>query len=582
MKKNSVYRLTRDQRHFEGEFLNLSLGRHLCCIYGNKQDQFAVIIPYFLIGLQKKERCVYIIDERTVKEVIYAFKKAGVDLNFYIQSKQFIFLTKEEAYLKGGSFNPGRMIALLKAAQREALKAGFKGLRVTGEMTWILTRLPGVEKFVEYESKLNYFFPRSKAIAICQYNEKRFSPTALLDVIYTHPTVIIHKKICANRYYLPPDFFLAKLKGQIKKEVYENIRRDLIEREELEKRQESAERRVKDLSMFPEQNPNPVMRIGSDGKLIYANMAARVIIALDERGRGPFEFDRVANIVKDLMKGKGRKAENVEINVGDKTYFLAIAPIKKSGYANVYALDITDRKKVEEEVKKFADLKTRFASIASHELRGNISMIQEGVGLVYDGVIGKLEDKQKETLGTVLKAVKRLTRLVNDILDFQKIVAGKQRFDFKFWNIRNIIGEIYETMHFLAEQKGLYFRLKLSEGLPDVRLDKDKIMQVLVNLVNNALNYTEQGGIEISTEKDEQNNAIHVSVRDTGLGIKQDDLSKIFESFQRLEGEKTHCVKGSGLGLAISKEIIDAHQGKIWVESEFGRGSIFHFTLPLL
>ncbi len=558
------------------EFLKLPLGRHLCCIYGTKHDQFSVVIPYFLVGLKRQERCIYIIDERTIEEVVQAFQRAGVDLEPYIQSKKFIFLTKEDAYLKNGFFEPGRMIALLKLAQKEALRAGFKGLRVTGEMTWILTKLPGVEKFVEYESKLNYFFPKSKSIAICQYNEKKFSASALLDVIYTHPIVVIHKTVCDNHYYVPPNFFLAKLKGHIRKEVYKGVYSDLIERAVLEKRHKEAERRVKDLSMFPAQNPNPIVRMSSDGKVLYANAAGRLLTRVFKQDQirflRPFE-EKVKKSIED------RRVTEMELNMADKVYLVVIAPVKSRDYANIYALDITVRKKAEQQAEEFANLKTKFASTASHELRGTISMVQEGVSLVYDGIVGSLQDKQKETLGTVLKAVKRLTRLVNDILDFQKMLAGREKFDFKKWNIKDVIQEIYETMHFLAEQKGLYFNIKIPKDLPLIRFDRDKIIQVLVNLVNNALNFTEKGGIEIAVGE-EKGQGIHVSVRDSGLGIKEDGLPKVFQSFQQLELEGERAVKGSGLGLAISKEIIDAHQGEIWVESELGKGSVFHFILP--
>jgi hypothetical protein len=173
------------------EFERLPLGEHFCCIYKNKEEQLEVVIPYIVIGLESNEKCIYIVDENTKEEISAAFAKLGIDIAKYIRSGQFEFFTKEDAYLKEGYFDPDKMIQLLKEAEKKAIGAGYSGLRVTGEMTWVFTKLPGVDRLMEYEAKLNYFFPESRSTAICQYNETKFKPEVLLDVIYAHPKVII-------------------------------------------------------------------------------------------------------------------------------------------------------------------------------------------------------------------------------------------------------------------------------------------------------------------------------------------------------------------------------------------------------
>jgi hypothetical protein len=173
------------------EMKRLRPGDHLCCIYRDFKDQMGVIIPYFVSGLGNHEKCLYITDEKGKEDICSAFRRAGVELEKHIVSGQFVFLTNEDAYLKGGCFDPDRMIAALSEAERDSLKDGYTGLRVTGEMTWIFTGLPGTERLIEYEAKLNMFFPGSRTIAICQYHEPRFSPDLLLDVIHTHPKVVI-------------------------------------------------------------------------------------------------------------------------------------------------------------------------------------------------------------------------------------------------------------------------------------------------------------------------------------------------------------------------------------------------------
>lgn len=215
------------------ELKNLRLGEHLCYIYRNKEEQLSIVIPFMLQGLKKNEKCLYIVDENTKEEIIEVFRRF-IDIDEYIKSKQFVILTKEEAYLKDGYFNPDKMIELLKDAEKQAIEEGYAGLRATGEMTWVFTKLPGVEKIIEYEAKLNYFFPKSRCVAICQYNENRFDAGMLLDVILTHPKLIIYDSLCENPYYIPPDVFLARMKRELSKEIYERLRNEILYKRKIE------------------------------------------------------------------------------------------------------------------------------------------------------------------------------------------------------------------------------------------------------------------------------------------------------------------------------------------------------------
>ncbi len=212
------------------EILGLNHGMHLCSIYKTKEEQFSVIIPYFKEGVKRKEKCIYIVEESDKKEIIQRLSD-DVDINYDLCRRwgKILFFTKEEAYLKGGYFDPEKMINLLTEAEAECLMQGYNGMRVTGEMTWILTKLPGTEKLIEYEAKLNYFLHTSNTIAICKYHESRFSPEILLDVIRTHPKVILYGELCDNPYYIEPDKFLdTKIKRP--KATYEFLRDKLLER----------------------------------------------------------------------------------------------------------------------------------------------------------------------------------------------------------------------------------------------------------------------------------------------------------------------------------------------------------------
>ena len=139
--------------------------------------------------------------------------------------------------------------------------------------------------------------------------------------------------------------------------------------------------------------------------------------------------------------------------------------------------------------------------------------------------------------------------------------------------------EVSRGMNILAEEKGISFTINTDDSMPKIKFDKDKISQVLTNLLSNAIKFTDKGGIIVTTERDD--NVVHVTIEDTGYGIQVENVPKLFEAFKQLNGGTGKKKGGTGLGLVIAKEIILEHNGKMWVESQFGKGSKFHFTLPI-
>jgi signal transduction histidine kinase len=246
---------------------------------------------------------------------------------------------------------------------------------------------------------------------------------------------------------------------------------------------------------------------------------------------------------------------------------------------------VTQQAAAEEEKMRVMDIKTasetssKFTSMVSHELRSPLGAIKEGINLVLEGLAGNINDEQRDLLDTAKKNTDRLTRLINNVLDFQKIDSGKMEFDILENDINEAVLEVNKTMSLLAKEKGLDLVVNVDNSIPKLKFDKDKITEVLTNLVSNAIKYTEKGNITISTKQEE--NTVHVIVQDAGRGIRAEDMQKLFQAFGQLDNAKDKKKGGTGLGLAISKEIILAHKGKIWAESEAGKGSSFHFVLPL-
>jgi PAS domain S-box-containing protein len=204
---------------------------HLCSIYATSEEHFAVAIPFIRIGLDRGERCIYIADDGTemvVREAMYA---AGIDVERATATGSLLLKTKRDAYLKQGAFDPDWMFTFWANATAEAMHLGFSALRATGETEWVLRGAAGLERWMEYESRLTHMLAQHNCFALCQYDERLFPPELVLDVIRTHPTVIYRGVVSKNMYHVPPDEFLSP--DPAAREV-ERLLTNIRDREEIE------------------------------------------------------------------------------------------------------------------------------------------------------------------------------------------------------------------------------------------------------------------------------------------------------------------------------------------------------------
>lgn len=248
--------------------------------------------------------------------------------------------------------------------------------------------------------------------------------------------------------------------------------------------------------------------------------------------------------------------------------------------------DITDRKRLEEEIirinleLKMADqIKTQFLSIVSHELRTPITPMKAQLQMNLAGYFGIVTEKQKTSLEMILRNTERLDRLIGDVLDISKLEAGVMKFDKDRANLNEVVRNAIETMRQKAEDKNIELNLK-EEKVENIIMDTDRITQVVINLVNNAIKFTRPGGI-INVDILKSDKDAIVKIKDTGIGIKKEDQEKLFKPFVQVDSTDTRKFEGTGLGLSICKGIINSHGGKIWIESELSKGSTFQFTIPL-
>ena len=231
-----------------------------------------------------------------------------------------------------------------------------------------------------------------------------------------------------------------------------------------------------------------------------------------------------------------------------------------------------------EKLKILDETKTNFLSTVSHELRTPLTSIKAFSEILLDNQGEDLET-QMRFLNIVNEESERLTRMINDLLDIAKIESGRQVWRINYYGIRGLIEESATAVSSLSEKKHIIIEKKIPEGLPEIYGDHDKLVQVITNLLSNALKFTDDEGV-IAVSAQVIEDQIRVSVKDNGVGIPEDQIDKVFEKFHQVDSSDTRKKKGTGLGLAICKEIVEQHKGKIWVESQLGKGSTFYFTVP--
>lgn len=372
--------------------------------------------------------------------------------------------------------------------------------------------------------------------------------------------------------------------------------------------------------------PDIVMETDINKVYLWANQAGYEFFGDDLLGKeASFYFEGEQNTydkVRPLFNGSENNTIYVESwqrrKDGKKRLLAWWSRVLKDAQGNVTgalstARDITERRRAEEEQQK-AEIaaiaakaankaKSDFLANMSHELRTPLNSVIGFSEILHDEMFGTLNEKQKEYINDILISSRHLLSLINDILDLSKVESGKMELELDRFPLKSII----DTSLTMLKEKAMKHRIKLScdiepEANIEIEADERKIKQIMFNLLSNAVKFTPDGGsVRVSARKGIRDQGsgiggenlkpipqppapdrdfIEISVTDTGIGIKPEDMPKLFKEFSQLETTCTKKFEGTGLGLALSKRLIELHGGTIWVESEFGRGSEFRFVLP--
>jgi len=684
----------------------LGPGDHLCCIYGSEEEHRALLVPFLRQGLQRGEKVIYITDAHTAEEVLGWLEEDGWEVGGLLGSGRLTVLTREDAYMRGGSFDPRGMIGLLEEETERALAEGYPCLRVTGEMGWALRGIPGSELLLEYESELNRFFPGSRCLAICQYDRRSFPPETLLGVLNTHPVAVVGTDFFDNFYFVPPDEFRGP--GRAAAEFERRLRnleeRSRLMRELVEEQQKFA------LAFLSSPDPMALTR-RRDGMFMEVNRAFEEFSGYrreEALGRTSVELGLFADragreeVVGRLSGGQVRDAEVTlrdrwgEEHVGmfsaepvllggeeclitsfkDLTetrraleeltrerdfarsliestpaYFVAIdasymvlmmnpAMLEELGwreeevvglpYLQIFVpeeereevrkvfqdlihtdrpilsvnrvrardgrellvewhgrrvrggedgfffgvgIDITERVRRDRELERLnADL-AAFAHTLSHELRGPLTAALGYAHTLVQMTAGKLEPLEEEVLRTALQSLEKTRDIIDGMLEYVRL-EGEQGQAVEV-DLERMVGEVLEGLRAEGALEGVEVR---AEALGRVRAEPLRLRQVLSNLISNAVKFSSgRPGARVRVGCREEEGRRMVFVEDNGPGIAPEDLERVFEPLVRTEDARG--LPGHGLGLAIARRAVESWGGRIWAESQPGRGSTFFFTV---
>jgi PAS domain S-box-containing protein len=381
---------------------------------------------------------------------------------------------------------------------------------------------------------------------------------------------------------------------------FQSVARDITRRKQIESELQAQRDFAQQILTHMGQG---VTMVDADSRFLYVNPAYAQMLGYNQEevvGKTPFDFVHPDDlIILEEARNRRKVGENSVYEIGLQGKDGRVVPVLITGTPRqqegrpvgsiAVITDLTERKQLEETLRQARDqaleasrLKSEFLANMSHEIRTPLNGVIGMTELLSETA---LDDDQQEFVDIIKTSGNALLEIINDVLDFSKISAGKLDLEYQPFNLRETVEEALDILAPKAVQKGLELAFMKAHGIPSTIMgDVMRLRQILVNLLSNAVKFTEKGEVVVSVSKVEQDgrsDQLHFSVRDTGIGIPAESLNGLFQSFTQVDASTTRKYGGTGLGLTISKKLCERMGGTMWVESTVGEGSTFHFTIDL-
>lgn len=371
------------------------------------------------------------------------------------------------------------------------------------------------------------------------------------------------------------------------KNKYEDILKDGRQNEEVAwKRYEKVLVEKRETEAVIRSIAEGLVVIDSHGKVIMMNPAAEKLLGItsqEKSGKALMEGlkdEQLVSLVKAVPGKADKEIELISQQAETKKVLRASTAVVENengqtvGMVSVLS-DITKQKELDR-------LKSDFILHASHELRTPLVAIDKSISLLLAKEAGELSSAQREFLSIAERNLKRLSALINDLLDLSKLEQDKLRLEKIKTPIEKVISDSMDAVRLWAESKGISLKRTIEDGLPEIQIDPLRVGQVFVNLLGNAIKFTPEGGtVSVEAKLSAGGDTLVLSVEDTGVGISPENLPRVFDKFYQVGERVSTDISGTGIGLSIAKEIVELHGGAMWAESEHGKGAKFLFTLPL-
>ena len=496
--------------------------------------------------------------------------------------------------------------------------ADIKLVKSQRSMATLLCNLPGMAYRCKNDRQWTMEFVSAGSIELTGYEPDELIESKLLpfnDVIVAQDRQMVWASVqvaVAKRQSYQITYRIMSRDGQIKwvweqgqgvftdagqLEAIEGFITDITHNKTVEASLKASEEKYRALI---EASDDIIFQLDVSGKIEYISPRVTALYGWDvSELTGEYiklttpraELSNAFKAIRTVLKGGTLK--NFEITQRDKFGRLIpmevnASPIMKNDkIVGIHGImrDISERKhteielrRVNESLKEHDKMKNEFVSMVSHELRTPLCIFKNIVSNIMAGVFGKINPKLHNNLEMANSNIDRLARIVNDFLDVSKIEAGKMRLNIASVEMQNMISEVVETFLPLIHSKNLHIKVVMQDKPIMVSADKDKLIQVLTNLLSNSVKFTPPRGV-ITVTMNNYNEQVAVAVSDTGIGIDAQNIEKLFDRYFQVQKTITAAIPGTGLGLAIVKELVEMHGGKVWAESELGKGSTFTFVL---
>jgi PAS domain S-box-containing protein len=382
------------------------------------------------------------------------------------------------------------------------------------------------------------------------------------------------------------------------RDIFIGALRDISVRREVESR-------IRELARFPDENPSPVMRVGADGVITYANRPAAILLRVWETEVNSDVPPKILQVVRDALAAAA--PTECEITCFERIYHLAFMPVPEGNYVNVLGDDITDRKHADQELKEHRDnleelvsvrttalvmahndalvasrAKSAFLASMSHELRTPLNAIIGYSEMLEENALEDGNESLQADLLKIKSSGRHLLMLINDILDLSKIEAGKVQFSLEEFGVEQLLRDLEATINPILKKNNNRFDVVVDGEVGTMYSDEMRVKQVLLNLLSNACKFTSHGRITLMVRRETTAAGAGLSfiINDTGIGMTNEQVHRLFEPFTQADRVIAIKYGGTGLGLAISRRLCQLMGGEIRVHSSIGVGTNFTVRLP--